>query len=45
MEESAFERLSEGFDFLSEIFQYWLTEEEAEFLLSVPSLPGMETKG
>ncbi len=39
MEETAFEKLSEGFDFLCEFFQYWLTEEEAEFLLLVPSLP------
>ena len=39
MEEAAFEKLSEGFDFLCEFYQYWLTEEEAKFLLSVPSLP------
>ena len=39
MEETAFERLSEGFDLLCEFYQYWLTEEEVEFLLLVPSLP------
>jgi ferredoxin len=39
MEENAFEKLSEGFHFLCEFFRYWLTEEEAEFLLLVPSLP------
>lgn len=39
MEETAFEKLSEGFDILTEFYEYWLTEEEAEFLLLVPSLP------
>ena len=37
MEETAFERLSEGFEILTEFYQYWLTQEEAEFLLFVPS--------
>jgi ferredoxin/predicted RNase H-like HicB family nuclease len=39
MEETIFEKLSEGLDFLCEFFQYWLTEEEAKFLIFVPSLP------
>ena len=39
MKETAFEKLAKGDEFLAEFYQYWMTEEEAEFLRLMTELP------
>ena len=39
MTENAYEKLGGGIEVLTEFYEYWMTEEEAEFLTLIPDLP------